>query len=357
MKRTHFLLITLCGTLFTLSGCGGGGGGKTTTTLGSGTSSIIVKNLGSETTTFIVPADAVSFLLSASGDSNSLIGFSSLSTPTGNNLISSDLAGLVNPAAGYGNVLVPIIPSHTATVGQWQFQAYGGFDAIKLTLRTGATPSSSILSIKPYLTGARYSTAEVDSALAVLKEIYEKAGLQVQLDAITVISEEKFSTISSSFTNAITSELVSRGASDRINLFFIEDFTGSDSGILGISSGIPGSLGIAGNYNGVLNGMDGHVINGTLDIQLLGETIAHEMGHWLGLFHTTEGSGSVFDPLEDTPECPISNAANSLFGVQPSDCEELDGTNLMFWTGSETLDQSTLSPDQIHIINYSPIAQ
>ena len=375
MKPSHALLMVFALSAFMLNGCGGGGGGGgkttttstemttttlssiTTTTLVSGTSTIAVMDLESEATTFTVPSNAISFLLSASGDSETLIGFNALSTPSGTDLVSGDLAGLLDPSAGYGNVLVPMIPSHTATVGQWQFQAYGGFDALKVTLRTGAIPTASLLSIKPYLTGTKYTTSQVESVLAVLKDIYENAGLQVQLDAVTVISEEKFSTISSRFTDSITAELISMGAADQINLFFIEDFTGSDAGILGISSGIPGSLGIAGNYNGVLNGMDGHLINGSLDIQLLGETAAHEMGHWLGLFHTTESNGTVFDPLDDTPECPISNALFSFFGVQPSDCEELDGTNLMFWTGSETIDQSTLTPNQVHIVNYSPIAQ
>ncbi len=252
---------------------------------------------------------------------------------------------------------MPLIPKNSSMAGAWQFSASGGFDEVKLTLRTGSPPTSSILRVKPYLTGIKYAASDINSALERLKSIYEKAGLQVVLDAVTVIPEKKFTTVNLNFTETNTSELVSKGAVDRINLFFIEDFIGVGAGIIGIASGIPGSLGISGSYNGVLNSLDAHVINGKLNSKLLGETAAHEMGHWLGLFHTTERNGREFDPLGDTPECPNSNASIAAFGVRPSDCKDLDGTNLMFWAGSRVLDQSTLTSNQIHIINYSPIAQ
>jgi hypothetical protein len=44
----------------------------------------------------------------------------------------------------------------------------------------------------------------------------------------------------------------------------------------------------------------------TDDIRLLGETIAHESGHQMGLFHPVDFSGSIVvgsDPLDDTEEC------------------------------------------------------
>ena len=49
----------------------------------------------------------------------------------------------------------------------------------------------------------------------------------------------------------------------------------------------------------------------TLDAQLLGETAAHEMGHQLGLFHTTESGGTQFDILSDTLECQKSTQDNN----------------------------------------------
>ncbi len=55
------------------------------------------------------------------------------------------------------------------------------------------------------------------------------------------------------------------------------------------------------------------------DIQLYGEVLAHEVGHFVGLFHPVENAFDRWDSLRDTPEC--RNASN---------CEAMLGTNLMF---------------------------
>ena len=71
----------------------------------------------------------------------------------------------------------------------------------------------------------------------------------------------------------------------------------------------------------------------TLDSQLLGETAAHEMGHQLGLFHTTESGGTVFDILTDTAECLNSTKDFDNNGkMSAEECEGYGGENLMFWT-------------------------
>jgi hypothetical protein len=38
--------------------------------------------------------------------------------------------------------------------------------------------------------------------------------------------------------------------------------------------------------------------------------VAHEMGHYLGLYHVTEGEGTSFDPLQDTPACKCQSCAS-----------------------------------------------
>jgi hypothetical protein len=76
---------------------------------------------------------------------------------------------------------------------------------------------------------------------------------------------------------------------------------------------------------------------------------AHETGHFLGLFHTTESDGTFFDALTDTAKCPCTACASptdrpkcgSSSSVTPpqltndrclspaSGCG--GGDNLMFW--------------------------
>jgi len=53
----------------------------------------------------------------------------------------------------------------------------------------------------------------------------------------------------------------------------------------------------------------------------LGQTLAHEIGHYLGLFHNVEADGTSVDPLADTPKVPPFGMANLMYyasaGRQP----------------------------------------
>lgn len=86
-----------------------------------------------------------------------------------------------------------------------------------------------------------------------------------------------------------------------INVVIVAAFT---FGPLGISMGIPGAVGIHGEwYSGVV--MSGQFIgtSGNTGNRLTAVTFAHEVGHFLGLPHTSEQSGDRFDHFEDTPQC------------------------------------------------------
>lgn len=70
--------------------------------------------------------------------------------------------------------------------------------------------------------------------------------------------------------------------------------------------------------------------------------LAHEVGHYLGLFHPTEISGVVFDSLADTPVCPASQDLNGDDLLSPDECVGHGADNLMFYDprgGEITADQ------------------
>jgi hypothetical protein len=323
------------------------------------------------TGSFAVPSDGVSFLLSIFKDSNANVEFYSLTDPDGTDILSStstpnlynDASGSFGndlPKAGYSNVLVPQSPSFSAKAGTWTFKAKSN-DRVKLALRTGTVPSSTTIVVQPYITGTTWQAADLSAALSIMSSIYSSNGITLTINSTISISDTQYAVVSRTFTNSTTSALVSQGVNGAVNLFFIKDF--SSSGILGIAAGMPGSMGIANSWNGVLIGLMAHASGSTLNSQLLGETAAHEMGHQLGLFHTTEMGGTVFDILTDTQECSNSRDNDSDGKMSAEECEDYGGDNLMFWTAwssssrSAGKKQETLSSYQQKVLKYSPIAK
>jgi hypothetical protein len=319
---------------------------------------------------FVVPEDGVSFLLSIFLGSNSSIKFYSLTDPDGTDILSaSSTPNLYNEASGilgssgYANVLVPQSPSFSAKAGTWTFKAYTN-DRVSIALRTGRTPSAATITIQPYITGTTWSAGDISAALSVMSGIYSANGITLTINSTITISDTQYSAVSGTFTDSTTSALVTQGSTATVNLFFIEDYSGSWSGILGNAAGIPGSMGIANSWNGVLNSLSAHASGATLDSQLLGETAAHEMGHQLGLFHTTETGGTVFDILTDTAECLNSTKDFDRNGkMSAEECEGYGGENLMFWTAwssssrSAGKKQEALSSYQQQVLKYSPLAK
>ena len=138
-----------------------------------------------------------------------------------------------------------------------------------------------------------------------------------------------------------------------MNIFLINGFGSEMRGVLGISPGIPGAAGLHGSpASGVIFATEGLLGQGNAFYSgndLLGQTMAHEVGHFLGLFHTTELGGRSADPISDTPECPSGDISDYNRIVN---CP--DYSNLMFPTASFR-NSVEVSAQQAEILRGNPL--
>ncbi len=140
-------------------------------------------------------------------------------------------------------------------------------------------------------------------------------------------------------------EMSSGAGKQYLNIFFVNAIF--PLGVIGLSSSINGPAENGTAKSGVLiNTLGGFRNLSKADQNEQAETMIHEAGHYLGLYHTTEKNGHDFDPFADTPECNADENDKNLDGaVSAGECEPLDGPNLMFWQAARYV-QETMSPMQ-----------
>ncbi len=121
--------------------------------------------------------------------------------------------------------------------------------------------------------------------------------------------------------------------------------------LYGVAAGIPGTV-VPSEETFVLVSWLTHAgFDGTFDNyeekRILGETLAHEIGHFMGLAHPVEQGWGQHDALGDTDECSSM-----------SSCQTLLGSNLMFpypvctgYPATDCTPQGDLSGDQLGVLN------
>jgi hypothetical protein len=171
-----------------------------------------------------------------------------------------------------------------------------------------------------------------------------------------------------------------------MNLFLVQSIRAtrtSGGTVVGIDGTIPGPSSLSGTvhsgaavsladlFSGTCVGTQTDLLNcGPDNVAYIA---AHETGHFLGLFHTSESGGDYFDPLNDTPKCPCTACASAsdkpncgktgssapivsaMQCVVPPGCAA--GDNLMFWQLDRNVSTGWLSLQQASVMRLNPLVQ
>jgi Pregnancy-associated plasma protein-A len=151
------------------------------------------------------------------------------------------------------------------------------------------------------------TTIQINDQIAVLNAAYAASGFSFNLVSVNVVANDSWYTCGpGQACEAQMKSALRQGSADDLNIYssnpgggllgwatFPSSYAGSPSmdGVVILYSSVPG--GSAAPYN-------------------LGDTGTHEVGHWLGLFHTFQGGCRGGDSVDDTPaerspayECPV----------------------------------------------------
>lgn len=199
--------------------------------------------------------------------------------------------------------------------------------------------------------------SSLDALAAELGAVFEATGLAVAIEVTVVsVAGDAFPPAEGDATLRLRGSHRPTDAT-RIPIYMVQGFV-DELDTLGIAGGIPGANGVPGAAStGVLVAVDPHLDeHGMVDVLMMAETAAHELGHQLGLFHTTEAEGLDHDPLGDTPECGPDRDTDGDGDVSAEECEDLGGRNLMFWV-SGSFPQRELSPWQRRLLALNPVVR
>jgi len=268
-----------------------------------------------------VPPHAVSLSIEALTPTSVSVGLLGLEGPSGEVFENDTATGPFLWTPGDDGVFTSTVPnSDRAAVqlveggGTYRFRLYafqgsaGSFDVRAIVRnRPGGVLVDGVLDLNVFLAtglGIPASAAPTQTRLqAILGEVDRILGFQgLTLGEIAyyVVDDPAFDNVSGGELPSLlrTSD---EAADTRLNLFFAQRVLGG--GVLGVAARVPGPALGGTRASGVVVDYD---FGGA---STAGSVSAHEICHYLGLFHTVESNGA-HDLIDDTLECP-ANGTNA----------------------------------------------
>jgi hypothetical protein len=290
-----------------------------------------------------------------------------------------------------------IVPGYSNCTGGTRS---GQYDVTVLT-KPGPLASTGTVNLALYLGGDLTASAALASSpfaryLTSLKQVMGRAGLcigTVTLYDLPDWAKTRWATVDvdDPLPCGELSQLFTLAQPvDAVHLFLMPDLVSGSappgSSVVGVDGTIPGPSGVPGIVNSgaaveIGNNLDsaagcvaGTFDPGGCDPDLLAYITAHEAGHWLGLYHTTEAYGSLWDPLTDTGACHCDCTRS---GSEWTKCRKMEaggellatdctarsqwsslscagGDNLMFWLFQQGASVGNLSPQQGRVVRLNP---
>ncbi len=260
-----------------------------------------------------------------------------------NGAINDDFDFHFLPDASLG-LFIPNTPRLSASVGPWSIEINSISEGNELSLmqfdrperQDGDPPNSIPINIwLIHVAGVDAENAGVNTefkpVLNAFRQSLETAGVTVDtMNFIDASSEnrQRYGVVDGMAEYREMLAISSMVDNNWPNVFLVKNFSGDLAGILGLASQIPGPPGLQGTgFSGVAVATDYY----EYFPRIIGLAMAHELGHWLGLFHPTEYDGHFHDALDDTPECVAELDGNSDGRVDNQECAEHGENNVMFW--------------------------
>lgn len=306
-----------------------------------------IVNGSSDTIDFEIPENVVSVTVMVETDSGVTVALSQWTQANGDDLVPDDWLNrdqtapsictiCDNRIAASETVFAAIAPNNetpevvagTHTIGLTGF-TIEGFSGSPATATAYVTvyakvmpevPAEATLDLNLHFTGAGWtaetaqSDQEFQDILQEMADLYSQVNVSIGEVSYRDIGEE-FQIVDGFQGPDNDLELLFRNSEgnerNTLNLFFVSElrqggpFAGAGL-VLGIAGGIPGPPLVQGtSRSGVAIAVDSHS-NPQLPFPAsLAKTMAHEAGHFLGLFHTSEQAlfgPQIHDPIDDTPE-------------------------------------------------------